>query len=145
MSIKFYSPKRSYGCFSNFSKHEVFLDGKIWPTSEHYYQAKKFLDEDLQEQVRSCSGPGLAADMGRDRSLPLRQDWEEVKDGVMKEVLLAKFTQHADIKKILIDTGDNWLIEDSPIDYYWGCGEDGTGKNMLGRLLMEVRAIIFSL
>ena len=80
--------------------------------------------------------------MGRDRSLPLRSDWEQVKDDVMREAALQKFSTHADIREILLATGDKVLVENSPIDYYWGCGKDGSGKNKLGQILMEVREIL---
>ena len=57
----------------------------------------------------------------------------------MKTALRAKFTQHENLKKILLDTGDRELIEDSPTDYQWGCGQDGTGQNLLGKALVEIR------
>jgi ribA/ribD-fused uncharacterized protein len=139
MTIYFYRTKEKYGPFSNFSRHSVELGGKVWPTSEHYYQAKKFESEDLQEKIRQCKGPGAAAEMGRDCCLPLRQDWDEVKDDVMREVIRAKFTQHEDLKKLLVESGHEHIVEDSPVDWYWGCGSDRTGKNMLGRILMEIR------
>ena len=57
----------------------------------------------------------------------------------MRRAVRAKFEQHPDIRAVLLGTGDEELIEDAPNDYYWGCGEEGTGKNMLGKILMEVR------
>jgi N-glycosidase YbiA len=57
--------------------------------------------------------------MGRDRSLPLRKDWEKVKDEVMYTVCLAKFTQHEDLKKILLSTKDAKLVEHTKNDSYW--------------------------
>ena len=57
----------------------------------------------------------------------------------MKSVLFAKFTQHEDLKAILLSTGNALLIEASKTDAFWGIGEKGNGKNMLGRLLMQVR------
>lgn len=139
MTITFYRPQDPYGPFSNFSAHKVALDGKMWKTSEHYYQAQKFSDEELQTKVRLTKTPGEAAKMGRDMSLPLREDWEVVKDDVMRKVVNAKFTQHRDLRKMLLDTGDEYLIEASFRDAYWGWGKDKKGKNMLGRILMEVR------
>ncbi len=139
-TINFYSTKGEYGCFSNFSRHSVELKGKIWPTSEHYFQAQKFAGTEYEEQIRLVKTPRESADLGRDRSLPLRQDWELVKNDVMKEVVLAKFTQHNDLRKILLSTGDAVLVEHTVNDSYWGDSGDGTGKNMLGKILMEVRA-----
>jgi ribA/ribD-fused uncharacterized protein len=80
-----------------------------------------------------------AANMGRDRSRPLRKDWEEVKDDIMRRAVLEKFKSHNDIKIILLSTGDEEIIEKTIKDYYWGCGEGGTGENMLGKILMETR------
>ena len=78
--------------------------------------------------------------MGRERSRPLRRDWESVKDDIMREAVRQKFTEHEDIRAVLLATGDEELVEKTSGDYYWGCGTDGTGKNMLGQILMEVRA-----
>jgi ribA/ribD-fused uncharacterized protein len=88
--------------------------------------------------------PKEAAKMGRNISRPLRQDWEQVKDDIMKKAVLRKFATHADIREILLSTGDAKIIENSPTDYYWGCGSDGSGKNILGIILMEVRDILRS-
>jgi len=80
--------------------------------------------------------------MGRDRKHPLRRDWEQVKDEIMQQGVLRKFETHADIREILLATGDELIVENSPIDYYWGCGKDGNGKNRLGEILMAVREIL---
>jgi ribA/ribD-fused uncharacterized protein len=80
--------------------------------------------------------------MGRDRSRPLRKDWEQVKDDIMRKAVLRKFETHLEIREILLATGAEEIVENSPIDYYWGCGKDGSGKNMLGQILMEVREIL---
>ncbi len=77
--------------------------------------------------------------MGRSRSRPLRPDWEQVKDDIMRQAVLWKFETHADIREVLLSTGDAIIVENAPRDYYWGCGAKGTGKNMLGVILMEVR------
>ena len=137
--INFYSTTGEHGCFSNFSKHPVFLKGKRWPTSEHYFQAQKFAGTEHEEKVRQCARAREAANMGRDRTLPLRRDWESVKDQVMLEVVRAKFTQHEDLKAILLGTGDAKLVEHTENDSYWGDGGDGSGKNRLGQILMRVR------
>lgn len=138
--INFYSTTGEYGCFSNFSRHAVFLKGKRWPTSEHYFQAQKFAGTPHEEDVRRCARPAEAAAMGRDRKLPLRRDWESVKEGVMMEALRAKFTQDEELKATLLGTGDAVLVEHTANDSYWGDGGDGRGKNRLGHLLMQLRA-----
>ncbi|MBD2457889.1 NADAR family protein [Nostoc sp. FACHB-87] len=142
MTIYFYSTREQYGCFSNFSDHGFVLDDLYWYTSEHYFQAQKFVGTFHLEKIRLVKTPKEAAKMGRERSRPLRQDWEQVKDSIMKKAVLCKFTTHTDIREILLSTGNDEIVENSPIDYYWGCGADGSGKNMLGIILMEVRDII---
>lgn len=142
MAIYFYKTIDEYGCFSNFSKHGFELEGKYWMTSEHYFQAKKFIGSEYEEKVRLASTPMEAANMGRDRSKPLRKDWEEVKDNIMRTAVLEKFKANSDAKKILLSTGDEEIVEKTTTDYYWGCGDDGTGKNMLGKILMEIREIL---
>jgi len=140
VAILFYSNRDNpYGCFSNFSRHPFELDGRRWPTSEHYFQAQKFQDWADAEDVRRARSPKEAADIGRDHSRALRRDWENVKDDVMRRAVLRKFETHDDIRQILLDTGDESIVENAPGDYYWGCGADGSGKNMLGTILMEVR------
>ena len=84
----------------------------------------------------------IAARLGRSRAVPIRPDWEEVKDDAMRRAVLAKFEQNVAIHAILLATGDADIVENAPKDYYWGCGADGSGKNMLGIILMEVRAIL---
>ncbi|BAY15622.1 hypothetical protein NIES2109_30460 [Nostoc sp. HK-01] len=144
MTIYFYSTREQYGCFSNFSDHGFVLDDLYWYTSEHYFQAQKFVGTFHLEQIRLVKTPKEAAKMGRERSRPLRQDWEQVKDDIMKKAVLCKFETHLDIQEILLNTGNTEIVENSPIDYYWGCGADGSGKNMLGIILMEVRDILRS-
>jgi len=81
----------------------------------------------------------IAARLGRDRKKKLRRDWESAKDNVVRDAVLAKFTQHDDLRLILLDTDNAILVEQTSNDSYWGDGGDGSGKNMLGRILMEVR------
>lgn len=142
MSIKFYTTKDEWGCFTNFSRHAVHVDGKDYQTSEHYYQSQKFATTDpvYAEQIRLAPNPKTAANLGRAVRTPaMRSDWDLIKDDIMRKVVRVKFLTHKDAQKTLLYTGDEELIENSAIDWYWGCGADGTGKNMLGKILQEVR------
>ena len=139
MAIYFYKINDKYGCFSNFAHYGFELDGKWWMTSEHYFQAQKFCGTEYEEIIRLLDNPMKAAEMGRNRKLPLRADWEQVKDDIMRKAVLAKFTQNKEIKNVLLSTGKETIVENTSNDYYWGCGKDGSGKNMLGIILMEVR------
>lgn len=162
-TIKFYRLSEPYGEFSNFYKRPIRYNGKLWPSSEHFYQAQKFLDEVNQENVRLCPLPKDAANMGRDPTLPLRADWNDpvseedvasymgnwkvpsvklVKDLAMWKAVVPKFTQHQDLTTLLIDTKDAIIIEHTKNDRYWGDGGDGTGLNALGRQLMDLRGFL---
>jgi ribA/ribD-fused uncharacterized protein len=137
--ILFYRVGEPFGEFSNFSPHAFKLKGRLWPTSEHYFQAQKFAGTEHEEEVRQAKSPMVAAHMGRSRKRPLRKDWESVKDHVMREALRAKFTQHRDLRSLLLGTENAKLVEHTTNDSYWGDGGDGGGKNRLGLLLMELR------
>src|SRR5262245_39015890 len=94
-AICFYRLNEPYGEFSNFSPHPIKLKGRVWPTSEHYFQAQKFADREHEEAIRKAKSPTIAARMGRSRERPLRADWELVKDDIMRGALYAKFDQHS--------------------------------------------------
>jgi len=140
MTICFYSvTDDQYGYLSNFAHYPIDLDGQRWPTTEHYFQAQKFHDVDYRERIRLVDNPLIAARLGRSRSIPIRSDWEDIKDAVMRRALKAKFGTYQELQRQLLATGDQEIIEQTTKDHYWGCGSSGTGKNMLGLLLMEVR------
>ena len=137
--INFYRTTDEYGCFSNFAPYPIHLQGKTWPTSEHYFQAQKFAGTDHEEAIRLQKSAMIAARLARDRTKPLRKEWEAVKDDIMREAVRAKFRQHADLAKVLLGTGDATIVEHTENDSYWGDGGDTSGKNMLGMILMDVR------
>lgn len=137
MSIKFYKTRELYGCFSNYYKSRFFIFGKWWNWSEAPYQAAKTSVQSEIDEIHKAVKANDTRLLGQ--KVTMRSDWDKVKYSVMKEVCLAKFLQCHDLRKILMSTGDQELIEDSPVDWCWGCGKDGTGKNMLGKILMEIR------
>ncbi len=112
---------------------------KRWPTSEHYFQAQKFAGTKHEEAIRKAKTPAIAARIGRDRKVRLRRDWDAVKVGVMRDAVRAKFTQHLQLAELLLSTGDAIIAEHTEFDDFWGDGGDGSGKNMLGRILMDIR------
>lgn len=139
MAIFFYGTKGEHGGFSNFSPHPFELDGLRWLTSEHFFQAQKFEDQEYREKIRATASPMIAARLGRSRQVKLRNDWEDVKDEVMLRAVRAKFSAHAALRDELLATGDEEIIEQTTRDKYWGCGSDGQGLNKLGLILMAVR------
>ena len=138
--ILFYRLNEAYGEFSNFSPHAIELKGLVWPTSEHYFQAQKFAGTEHEEAIRQTKSPMIAARMGRSRERPLRPDWETTKDDIVREALHAKFTQHPNLRSLLLHDEDAELIEHTRNDRYWADSGDGTGRNRLGQLLMELRS-----
>ena len=138
-TIRFYSVSGEYGEFSNFAAYPIVLKKKRWPTSEHCFQAQKFTDKAYQEKVRQAKSPEIAARLGRNRKQKSRRGWESAKVSVMREALEAKFTQHSELKALLLSTEDAKLVEHTANDNYWGDGGSGSGKNMLGQLLVKVR------
>ena len=139
MSIKFYATGDLYGEFSNFALFPFKLDGKIWLTSEHYFQAQKFVDEAYREKIREAKSPLIAAWLGRSRTVPLRPDWEDIKTDVMRRAVRAKLEAHEELIRTLLSTSNQEIIEDAKGDSFWGCGVNGKGKNWLGKILMEIR------
>lgn len=140
--LRFYSHiKGRYSAFSNFSEHKVTIDGKVYATSEHFYQASKHmkLSPHFAERVRKAPTAGKAKQMASQKSDSFDPNWEAIKEDVMMRVLEAKFRQHETLYELLLGTGDVTLIEASPTDLYWGEGRDGTGQNRLGVLLMQLR------
>ena len=137
--IKFYYVTDKYGAFSNFARYPIRLKNKIWPTSEHYYQAQKYAGTAYEEEIRLAEKAIIAFRMGNDRGKSVRTDWEAVKDDIMREAVRAKFSQHPELRELLLSTGNTKIVEHTKNDSYWGDGGDGSGKNMLGIILMEVR------
>jgi N-glycosidase YbiA len=142
MAIYFYTKTDEYGAFSNFSRHGIEMNGVWWPTVEHYFQAQKFEDAVYQEKIRTADTPKKAADLGRSRQVPLRSQWEMVKDEIMLQAVRKKFQTHKEIRELLLSTEDKAIVENAPGDYYWGCGKEGTGLNRLGHILQQVRTEI---
>ncbi|MGB3533852.1 MAG: NADAR family protein [Microcoleaceae cyanobacterium] len=142
MTIYFYTKNDRFGDFSNFSPHGIKMNELWWPTVEHYFQAQKFTDTDYIELIRKAYTPKRAAELGRSRKLPIKHNWGEIKDNIMFEAVLKKFQTHKKLAQILIETGNQDIVENAPGDYYWGCGADGSGLNKLGEILVKVREMI---
>jgi len=144
--IAFYTTKEiPYGAFSNFYRAPINLDGKVWPTSEHYYQARKAVNYEDAESIRNAPTPKDAARLGRSLK-EIHPDWENIKYNVMKVAVRAKFNQNAKLGVLLVETGNKELVEWTEgtvlADSVWGNATDkdgNPGKNLLGKALMEIR------
>lgn len=142
MTIRFFHPEKIFGFLSNFSSQSLQMKGKVWPTVEHYYQAQKFAGTEPEEEIRCRATPKEAKKMAHAHEQAVRPDWDNVKLAVMRKAVLRKFATHDGIRKRLIKTGEDDLVEDSQEDLFWGRGWDGSGQNMLGKILMEVRQVL---
>ncbi len=137
--IKFYLVGDDYGWLSNSAPYPISLDGKMWYTAEHYFQTQKFHDATVQRQIAKTRSAAEILRIASNPKLRVRRDWDTVKLEVMGQAVRAKFTQITALKELLLGTGDAVLIEHNKNDSYWGDGGDGSGRNMLGIVLMELR------
>ncbi len=137
--IRFYRTREPHGFLSNFYVGTPILyNGHVFKTSEHLYQALKYgaTDPEFFKKVRDAKTAREAADLGREGG-KMRDDWDQARIFAMRIALLMKF-EDVELRILLRDTGDSILIEDAVGDSFWGIG-GGSGKNMLGVLLMETR------
>lgn len=131
----------SHYFLSNFYIAPMKIDGKSFQTNEHFFQASKASDEAMFELVRLAKTAAQTKKLGRE--IPMRKNWENIKNEVMLKGLRAKFAL-PEMRALLLETGDATLIEGNNWhDRYWGrcdCAQHGgAGENWLGRLLMQVR------
>lgn len=131
--------ENEFYCFSNYSSFMVEENGKVYMTSEHLYHCKKFDSEEVKEQIIKSRSAHDAQKISIKNKELIRPDWEDVKMGIMKEILVLKLNQHPYVKKKLLDSGDREIIENSWRDDFWGWGENRDGQNKLGKLWMEIR------
>lgn len=130
--------EEGYEYLSNFYETRVEYKGLTYLNNEAAFQAQKCMTEEEKLPFTEYS-PGKSKGMGR--RVPLRPDWEEVKTGVMEEIVRAKFTQHPELAEKLLSTGEKVLVEGNHWgDTCWGVdSRTGQGENRLGKILMKVR------
>ena len=122
---------------SNFYPCKIVYRGREYKTAEHAFQAQKCVTKDDIIEIQEANNPQMAKRIGK--KVKLREDWEDVKVSIMTEVVSQKFLQHPHLIEMLLQTGDEELIEGNTWrDYFWGVCK-GKGKNNLGKILMKVR------
>lgn len=122
---------------SNFYLCSFVEDGKEYKSVEHYFQSKKYIDEDLAEQVRNCDSPLAAKRLGRDFEIDIDW-WQSIKEEVMKRGVELKFSQNPELREKLLMTDEAELREYSRRDKFWGGSCKGSA-NKLGIILMNLR------
>ena len=158
--IEFLGEKR---CCSNMWKAEIVLDEKIclifsdlylepgvFHSTEQMYQEMKSLNQEWRNLIRTTETPEKTKKLsrklvGEGKKFRLREDWDEVKFRILALANFLKYSQHPELLEKLrqIYPGDT-LIEERNFwdDVFWGvCEVDGkkVGKNMLGKILMDIR------
>ncbi len=118
----------------------------MFPTLEHAYQYRKYQDEhpEVAAKILHAPSPWAAMQVARKHRQKYRADWHDIKVKVMTELTRAKVQQNEDVRACLRATGVKTLIENSPVDDYWGSGPDGDGQNVMGKILMQVRGELFN-
>ena len=168
-NIYFYHQDKPYGEFSNYYKCTVLIYGITWETSEHAFQAMKYTDVlpgmfdipvDKHEnnsrvkfnilpdavkhfdKVAYAETAAISKKYGTSRSIKIRPDWDYVKDGLMAEIVMAKFLQNSGPRKVLFSTINKNLVEHTINDSYWADGGDGSGLNKLGKILDNAKKLM---
>ena len=139
--IKFWYPDKENGYLSNLYPVSLIFEKITFNSSEQAYQYNKILDKesDLAKIILSETTQRKIAEVGHSiEEKNMIKDWFKVREKIMYKIVLAKFQQNEILANYLKQTGNKKIIENSPIDFFWGIG-DGTGSNRLGEILMEVR------
>jgi ribA/ribD-fused uncharacterized protein len=164
---KFYMSR--WYAFDNFSAFEVSISRlntlpvtdifwhPVFKTVEHAYQFFKFVwntnssleassitAQGVRGKIHAATSAHEAKQIAKENKQHVRDDWDQIKVAVMAEILLAKFEQHEYVRRSLERSIGMELIEDSPIDNFWGRGPDHDGENWMGRLWMQIRDEKFS-
>lgn len=135
--------EQDFYVLSNFSSFRVWYSDTDFDTSEHAYHYMKFTGwPNIQSSILGARSAHDAFKIAERNKTLRREDWDEVKVDIMRDILRAKVSQHEYVRRKLLATGDRHLVEDSWRDPFWGWGPNRDGLNMLGHLWMDVRAEI---
>lgn len=138
-TIYFYTPV--YYALDNFSAHVIEIWGKKFQTSEHAYQWKKFVDTnpEIAKKIFEAPSPNAVKKISDAHKSEVSSEFQTTKITIMEEIITAKASQHEEVRKILKESGTKTIVENSPVDSFWGAGADGKGENRLGKLWMKIR------
>lgn len=121
------------------SLHSFELDDFTWPTAEHYFQANMVAKQTARDKILQAPTGKQAHEIGSPWYRSKRKDWKKVRKTLMTRALYTKAMTHADVKKALLATGDQKIVETSMYDHYWGLARDQRGENTLGVVWMNIR------
>lgn len=140
--------------FSQWHPAEFVIDGITFNCAEQYMmyrKAKLFCDEEIAEQILQAKKPSVQKELGRLVQNFDAAEWKQNRERIVYEGNFYKFTQNENLRKFMMDTADKMIVEASPVDKVWGIGmaesnpdarnpEKWNGENLLGKILMELRA-----
>ena len=130
---------------STVSKHYFQLEDEVWPTAEHYYQAHKFEVKAYAQTILKAKTGKDAYQLGNRWLTPKKVDqWKNKRRLWMTRALYRKVCEYPEVKQVLLDSGDQLIVETSLYDYFWGLGRDQRGKNTLGEIWMDIRKKIIA-
>lgn len=133
-----------YGILQPDSAHPVMVEEKLFPTAEHAYQASKFTQPNIIEQIREAASVAQAQQLAHAHKDKRVVDWSELKVKNMEHILREKARQYPEVRELLRQSGDAFLGEASPTDHFWATGINGLGENWLGRIWMKIREDIIN-
>lgn len=138
--------EREFYCFSNFSSFQVKWKGKLWPTSEHAYQAAHFFENkpELSEKIFHVKSAHEAYKIAKANAGKVPANWNEIKVEIMENIVRKKLKQNPYVQHKLLQTGKRLIVEDSPKDDFWGWGPKKNGRNELGKIWMKLRSELVS-
>lgn len=144
-TVTFRKTSEPYGWLGNMSAYQVKHDAVVYRTAEALFQALRFDDPAIRKEIWIQKSPMVAKWKAKKYSEKFTVEPKSHQDlANMKYVLLQKATQHPDIKRWLLETGEREIIEDTTArrDRFWGAANVGgqwVGENRLGKLWIEIR------
>jgi ribA/ribD-fused uncharacterized protein len=143
-AVYFFTP--AFHPFDSFSAHRINIWGQKFATAEHAFQWKKFSKSrpDISALILEAPNPEAAKQISIDYKQDMPEGWHKEKVAVMEEIFTAKAEQNLDVQEALKRSGNRQIIENSPVDSFWGIGPNGDGQNMVGKLWMKIRDKLFN-
>lgn len=151
--ICFHNPDEENGYLSNWYLSDFEIDGIKFSSMEQYMMYKKakcFNDDKIACEILETSDVARIKALGREVSNYDDNTWSGVRQIIIYEGLIAKFSQNEELKKMLLETKTSYLAECAVRDKIWGIGLSMTdpnrldkskwnGTNLLGYALMMTR------
>jgi len=145
-NIFFYDSDQPYYSLTNmYEKSPIVINGIIYKTPSHYYYWNKFTDPIVKQRILNAPTANMVANISSQNKYLVIPNFnidnsnDSNDNDIMLRALRAKFMQYPQLLRELKSTNENPLIFHSEHDKYWADGGDGTGENILGKLLMQIR------